>query len=246
MAGYKLLIVDNSEDFPLALSELMQKKYQVKYCLDGKEALSLLCSFQPDVLLLELAIPNLDGISLLHEAAANGIHPLVITFTQSYNDYMIDALTRLDVSYWMVKPCDLHHTARHIEELLAHRKNQQHHTAALREQVETLLFSLGFIPKHHGLAYLQDAIVMEILNPDQPLTKLVYPAIGEKYNCSKETVEHSIRTAVHHAWENGNHTVWSQYFLPAADGNIPRPSNGAMIFCLVQHIRNLANSQQSV
>ena len=86
MAKDKLMIVDNTEDFPMALAEILKNDYQVQYCLDGKEALAMLRSFQPKILLLELMIPELDGISLLQAAAEDGILPIVLTFTRIYND----------------------------------------------------------------------------------------------------------------------------------------------------------------
>lgn len=238
MSRYRLLIVDNSEEFPMALSELLQDKYDIQYCLDGKEALDLLLSFRPDMLMLELAIPSLDGISLLHEAASHGLHPIVITLSRSYNDFLIDALTDLNVGFWMVKPCNLQHTACRIADLFVHQKHQLWDAQKCNEQVKELLQSLGFQPRYHGFAYLQEAIAIEAQTPEQSITKHIYPAIAHKFNCSKEIVERSIRTVVCRAWENRQNEVWLPYFLPGEDGTIPRPTNGTVISRLAQHIRN--------
>lgn len=238
MPRHRLLIVDSSEEFPMALSELLQTKYDVQYCLDGKEALDLLLRFQPDMLMLELAIPSLDGISLLHEAASHGLHPIVITLSRSYNDFLIDTLTNLHVSYWIVKPCNLHHIACRIDDLFTHRTHQLLDAQKRSEQVSELLQTLGFLAKYHGFAYLHEAIVIEAQTPEQSITKLIYPAIAHKFNCSKEIVERSIRTVIYRTWENRQNSVWLQYFPPGEDGTIPRPTNGAVISRLAQHIRN--------
>lgn len=236
MSKHKLLIVDNSEDFPMALSELLCTDYQIQYCLDGKEALSLLRSFQPDILLMELMIPQIDGISLLEAAASEGLHPQVITFTRLYNEYMMDALTRLKVKYFMVKPCDLHATADRILDLTRLAQEQSLLADDPQAKATELLLYLGLVTKHHGFAYLRDALIMEALLPGQSVTKEIYPTIAEKYNCSQANVEHSIRTAITYAWLKRSDAVWMQYFLPNSDGVIPRPTNATVITRLAQEL----------
>ena len=75
MDARKLLIADGNEEFRRALAAELQGAYHVRCCDDGKEALSLLRSFAPDVLVLDLMLPGLDGISLLQSAAASGLVP---------------------------------------------------------------------------------------------------------------------------------------------------------------------------
>jgi len=236
MSRSKLLIVDISEEFPMALAEILQNDYQVQYCLDGKEALSLLHSFQPDILLLELMIPGLDGISLLEAAVSEGLHPLVLTFTRFYNEYMMAALSRLNVSYWMVKPCDLHATAERIQDLTLQAEERIQDFRDPYAQASELMLSIGFVTKHHGFAYLRDAIVMEAHMPGHSVTKELYPAIAGKYNCSQANVEHAIRTAINSAWEKRNDTLWRTYFLQDSEGNVPRPSNATAITRLAQEL----------
>ena len=236
MSKHKLLIVDNCEDFPLALSELLQSSYQIHYCLDGKEALSLLRSFQPDIMLTELMIPNMDGISLLEAAAAEGLHPQVLTFTRVYNEYTMASLTRLKVNYFLMKPCDLHATAERIQDLTRLTQEQCLLSDDPQARATELLLSLGFVTKHLGFTYIRDALIMEALLPGQSVTKEIYPAIAEKYNCSQANVEHAIRTAIAYAWSRRNDAAWMPYFLPDSDGIIPRPTNATFITRLAQEL----------
>jgi len=233
----RLLILDNSDDFPMALEEILREEFQIQYCMDGKEALSLLHSFQPDILLLELMVPGMDGISLLQAAADAEIHPAVLTFTRFYNDYMMTTLAKLGVSYWMIKPCDVHATAQRIRDLVPHLGHQSLMSRDPRMHAGEILFSLGFAAKHDGYNYLLDAIVMELHTPDQSVTKHLYPAIAEKYNCLQASVEHAIRTAIRSAWLKGDAEVWQQYFCPSQDGTIPRPTNATFISRIAQELR---------
>ena len=238
MGKDKLLIVDNTEDFPLALAEVLKDDYEVQYCLDGKEALSIMRTFQPNVLLLELMIPSLDGISLLETAAAEGMHPRVLTFSRFYQEYTMAALAKLNVSYCMIKPCDLHATAERIKDLKPLDNLENPLSPDPREYARELLFSLGFVTKHHGYAYLLEALVMVAQTPDQSVTKHLYPSIGAKFNCVRANVEHAIRTAIKVAWTKRDDAVWKQYFLPSADGYIDKPTNAVFISRLSQELRN--------
>lgn len=237
MARHKLLIVDNSEEFPMALSDILQDHFTIQYCLDGKEALALLHSFQPDILLLELVIPGLDGISLLQSAASDGLHPVVLTFTRFYNEYMMAALTKLNVSYWMIKPCDLHATADRILDVVPQVGQKSVLSPDLRTRTGELLLSLGFATKHRGYTYLLEAIVWEAQTPGQSVTKHIYPAIADKFNCPQANVEHAIRTAIQSAWAKRDDAVWQQYFHAEPDGTIPRPTNAAFISRIARELR---------
>ena len=111
MDAMKLLIADGNEEFRRALAAELQGAYHVRCCGDGKEALSLLRSFVPDVLVLDLMLPELDGISLLQSAASAGLCPMVLVTSRFYNDYILGALGELSVGYMMRKPCDIPATA---------------------------------------------------------------------------------------------------------------------------------------
>lgn len=53
----KLLIADDNEDFRQALADALQGAYYVRTCRTGREALTLLHSYRPDVLVLNLLLP---------------------------------------------------------------------------------------------------------------------------------------------------------------------------------------------
>ena len=62
---YKLLIAESNDELRHALSDLLGSRYILKTCNDGAQARDLLLSFRPDLFVLDLMLPVLDGISLL-------------------------------------------------------------------------------------------------------------------------------------------------------------------------------------
>jgi DNA-binding NtrC family response regulator len=66
MTHPKVLLVDDEKEFASALAERLQlRNYDVKTAANALEALGIVHSFQPDVVLLDLKIPGMDGIETL-------------------------------------------------------------------------------------------------------------------------------------------------------------------------------------
>ena len=171
MDAMKLLIADGNEEFRRALAAELQGAYHVRCCGDGKEALSLLRSFVPDVLVLDLMLPELDGISLLQSAASAGLCPMVLVTSRFYNDYILGALGELSVGYMMRKPCDIPATAARIGDLSRHIRAPLVTPPDPQTQVTNLLLSLNIPSKLRGYAYLREAIPRMMKDPDRPLQR---------------------------------------------------------------------------
>lgn len=238
----KLLIADGTEEFRLALADVLRGVYYVRTCREGNEALELLKSFCPDILVLDMMLPGLDGISLLQTAAASGFRPMVLATTRFANDYILESVDKLGVGYLMVKPCDVKATVSRIADL-----SQRLHQPIIsqpdpRTHVSNLLLSLGIPTKLRGYGYLREAILLFAADPGQSITKELYPTVGILCESSAMHVERSIRSAIHTAWEHRDDRIWKLYFQPSADGSIPRPTNASFISRLADSL-NLSQNE---
>lgn len=229
MDALKLLIADGNEEFAMALEEGLQGAYHVRTCRDGKKALALLKSYNPDVFVLDLMLPELDGISLLQSAVQEGICPMVLATTRFQSDYVLESIDRLGVGYLMVKPCDIRATVARIGDLSRHLKPPAAVLPDPKAYISDLLISLGIRTKLNGYAYLREAVLLMAKDPNQSITKELYPAVGSLCRCDANNVERSIRSAIVAAWNRRDDRIWQLYFPPGPDGIIPRPSNAAFI-----------------
>lgn len=229
MEKRRLLIVDSSDDFQMALQNELQHDYLVKTCFDGKEALSLVDRFYPDILVLDLMIPLLDGISLLEALRAAGRLPTVMVITTLSTNYTMQSLSRLNIGYIMVKPIEIHAAVERIRDLDQQMRDSTVAVPDYRFQAGELLISLGFLSKHRGYHYVLDAIVSMAEKPGQSITKELYPAIAAKHNCEQANVERSIRTAIEFAWKQGDRALWLQYFPQKPGSTSSRPTNSHFI-----------------
>ena len=82
----RLLIADSCDEFRQILFSTLSGEYIIQTCSSGAKALSLLRSFRPQLMILDLALPELDGLSLLQRASQENIRPAVLvtgTYTLS-------------------------------------------------------------------------------------------------------------------------------------------------------------------
>ena len=234
----KLLIADGTEAFRLALAENLKERYVVRVCQEGHEALAAMVSFKPDLVVLDLLLPGLDGLTVLQRAAEAGVEPMALATTGYFNEYISDAISRLNVGYVMVKPCDVQAATARLLDLTDRMKEPALVQPDDRTLVSNLLLALGIATNLRGYSYLRDAILAEIRQPGQQVTKTLYPDVGKPYGATGVQVERSIRTAIEKAWSRRNDGLWQQYFPAESMDGAAKPSNAVFICNLAQHVRN--------
>lgn len=234
MGMQKLLIADGTEAFRLALADHLRGAYVIRLSDEGHNTLEQLCTYQPDVLVLDLMLPGLDGISILQLAAEAGIHPVVLATTRYVSDYVLDAADRLGINYIMMKPCDIRATVARIADLTQHKTNAC--ASDPKSDIAKLLMTLGIPTKLRGYIYLQEAIMEAMRDPHQQITKTLYPAVADLTGSSPVQVERSIRSAITSAWKTRDEQLWRLYFQSDCSGNVPKPTNGAFITSLASRL----------
>ena len=229
MEKRKILIADTAEDFCGALEDALCGIYHIRTVADGPQALLQLRSFLPDILVLDLMLPGLDGITLLQKAAETGICPMVLATTRYISDYMLDAAGQLGVGYIMVKPCDISAVISRIADLSQRLKPSAFAAPDPRTRISNTLLRLGVSTKLRGYGYLRECILLMAQDPRQSVTKELYPAAAIRLGATAVQIERSIRSAVNTAWSRQDRNIWQLYFPADQTGLIPRPTNARFI-----------------
>ena len=237
METMTLLIADCSDDFRNALAQALQGQYRIQCCRTGREVLELLHREVPDLVVMDLMLPEIDGISLLQQLRDAGIRPLVLATTRLINDYVLDAATELEVAYMMMKPCDIRAMVGRIRDLLRQKPRPKVSAPDKRSHVSNILTTLGISSKLRGYHYLRTAILICADTPMQSVTKELYPAVAHQLQCTPAQVERSIRNAIQKSWENRSEEVWPRFFPENGSGTVERPSNAAFINRLADRIQ---------
>ena len=224
----KILIADHSEEFRVALAGILRSRYVVECCSNGIEALSMLGNSHPDILIIDLMLPEADGLSVIKQATGSGICPTILVTSRYFSDYVLDALQKYQVAWAVQKPCRLESLIERVDDLAA-----QAAPAILqpvpRTVITTALLAMNFPTNQKGFTYIREAILILSQDPGQQLTKEIYPAIGKAHHSNGKAVERAIRHSVFTAWSNPNHDAWRQYFPCDSNGNIPHPTNSEFL-----------------
>ena len=232
----KILIADSTDDFRDTLADTLHGAYHVRTAVDGLQAMQLLRSFLPDILVLDLMLPELDGITLLQKAAESGIRPVVLAATRYVSDYTLHAADRLGIAYLMIKPCDVAATAARIADISQRIKTPVFSHPEPRSTVSNTLLRLGIPTKLRGYSYLREAILIMAQSPGQSITKELYPAVAIACGATATQIERSIRSAVSTAWSQSDRQIWQLYFPPDNTGTIPKPTTASFISRLADDI----------
>lgn len=251
----RVLIADNNIELCQTLNHFLGAQNDIDVCgiaYNGEEALRLISETEPDVVILDITMPHLDGMAVLERMETLGLEnsPRIIVLTALSRDDLIQRFTELGADYFIVKPFDLDLLAERIRQFSkqgSSGKRQEAGQATYRQapaiddevSVTRLLQEMG-VPAHFkGYNYLRDAIRI-VLRDEQmlggSLTKKLYPRLADKYGSTPGGVEAAIRNAVLAAWESGN-----REFIERMSGASVRkgrfPTNSMIIAKLADELR---------
>jgi two-component system response regulator (stage 0 sporulation protein A) len=244
MQTNKLLIADSSEELCRALNDLLGQRYHICTCHSGDKALELLRSFSPDLIYIDLMLPQIDGLAVLQTALQEDIRPAMLVSVGLQSPYIERALSRLQVDYVLKKPCSAKVIAGHIDELAGAAHGAPVKASDLQAEIAGILVQMGFKNNLSGFRYVVSGLPMFAENPQQTVTKELYPAIGKLHGKTGEQVERAIRNAIELAWQRRDERIWRMYFAPAPDGSIPRPTNGQLLHTLMRQISGLQKDEK--
>ena len=244
----RILLADANPDFGKLLEESFQAERDMELAgtaSDGPETLTKLQELQPDVLLLDLVLPRLDGLEVLRRLPETGCSCPVIVLSGFINGKVVADCAALGAAYFMPKPCDTAALLQRVRQLCtalgdtlpdegidcgaAARQSRQE--ADLEATVTDIIHEIG-VPAHiKGYQYLREAIILTIRDMDviNAVTKVLYPEVAKRYATTPSRVERAIRHAIEVAWDRGDIEVLQKYFGYTVSNIKGKPTNSEFI-----------------
>ncbi len=242
----KILIADDDRIFAGAMEEYFSSfdKYEVVGIAEnGLKTLEMIEQKAPDLVILDLVMPGLDGIGVLEKLNKMelAIAPQVIFITSFAQANLTKRATELGASYYMMKPFDMDTLETRIRQISEFNDEiiNLPKASTLELDITRILHQMG-VPAHvKGYQYLRDAIAMvtEEANLMGAVTKELYPMIAEKYNTTASRVERAIRHAIELAWDRGNVDLMNRYFGYTINIERGKPTNSEFVAMIADKLR---------
>ena len=247
----RVLLADSGEDFKRLLSEVIEAEGDaevVASASDGIEALALITELKPDVVVMDLVLPTLDGLGILQKLPETGAKTAAIVASGFYNDRVVAECVDLGAYYFMPKPCDIPTLLSRIRQAAGAAKRPmsivQSSAAAkpdksLEAVVTDVIHEIG-VPAHiKGYQYLREAIILTINDMDviNAVTKVLYPAVAKKFSTTPSRVERAIRHAIEVAWDRGDIEVLQKFFGYTVSNIKGKPTNSEFIAMIADSLQ---------
>ncbi|WP_040208175.1 sporulation transcription factor Spo0A [Neobacillus jeddahensis] len=257
MKKIKVCVVDDNRELVGLLEDYISSQDDMEVvgiAHNGQECLDMLATTDPDVLVLDIIMPHLDGLAVLERLRElkKGTLPNVIMLTAFGQEDVTKKAVELGASYFILKPFDMENLGNHIRQVsgnansfsrksttTSYRSQSEQKPKNLDASITSIIHEIG-VPAHiKGYLYLREAISMvyndiELLGS---ITKVLYPDIAKKYNTTASRVERAIRHAIEVAWSRGNIDSISSLFGYTVSMSKAKPTNSEFIAMVADKLR---------
>ncbi len=259
MEKLNVAIADDNEKMVEILGQMIEEDKDltlVGKAHNGEEICNIIKEKEPDVVILDIIMPKVDGLSVMekfsHDSSIKKTPAFIVVSAVGQERITEDAFN-LGADYYMLKPFDnqmLLNRIKHIRRIGEKRAREVSRQAVREEQgtysggnleadVTNVIHEIG-VPAHiKGYQYLRDAIIlsvndMEMLNS---ITKILYPTIAKKHQTTPSRVERAIRHAIEVAWSRGKMDTIDELFGYTVSTGKGKPTNSEFIALIADKIR---------
>lgn len=260
MAKIRVGIADDNKDFCEILTDFFEAQQNLEIVFiahDGNQTVEAVLKEKPDVLILDMIMPYLDGLGVLERLNVIEMEsfPKVIMLSAVGQESITQKAIHLGAEYYVVKPFDLTILVKRINQLVgedqttsnANRKNSSR-SIIKRDEVKSIDLEMDItnmihevgVPAHiKGYQYLRDAITMVVNDMDllSAVTKELYPAIAKMNNTTPSRVERAIRHAIEVAWNRGKIETLNNLFGYTVHNDKGKPTNSEFIAIIADKLR---------
>jgi len=255
----KVIIADDNRNFCQMVQNYLQGQEGVSIvgvAYNGLEAMELIQTQEPDLIILDLVMPNLDGLGVLERINARSTmtRPKVIMLTAFGQESLTHEAMTLGVDYFILKPFDLDILGKRIRSLtldtptaapVQYSSSDSPNVTMVGSkhdivsEVTNIMHQIG-IPAHvKGYQYIREAILMAVEDVSilGAVTKELYPSIAKKFDSAPSRVERGIRHAIELAWVRGQKDTLKRIFGYSMNIERQKPTNSEFIALLSDKFR---------
>jgi two-component system, response regulator, stage 0 sporulation protein A len=232
------VIVDDNKEFCTVLSDCLstQGDFAIEgICLNGIEAVKFVKETRPNLIVLDIVMPRLDGLGVLEKLIALNLKPkpIIVVLSAIGLDSITQRALSLGADYYFIKPFDMDEFITRVHQLIEKtglespgtRLGTAEDEKNMESQVTDILHELGIPANIKGHLYLRDAINLALSDISflHSITTRLYPDLALKYKTIPSKIESSIRHAIEVGCSGGGSDTFKKLFArsSAADKYIP-------------------------
>ena len=258
MEKLNIAIADDNERMVRLLGDIVRSDEELQVigtAKDGVEAYELIKTAEPDVVLLDIVMPKMDGLGVMEKVNKDSTikkHPAFIMISAIGQEKITEDAFRLGADYYIMKPFDNDMIIDRIKRIKnrsvpgmekrkinAYEKAEPVSERSLEADVTEIIHEIG-VPAHiKGYQYLREAIIMSVNDIDMlnSITKILYPTIAKKFQTTPSRVERAIRHAIEVAWSRGKMDTIDALFGYTVSTGKGKPTNSEFIALIADKIR---------
>jgi two-component system response regulator (stage 0 sporulation protein A) len=223
---------------------------------DGLKTIENIRAKQPEILILDMIMPHLDGLGVLESVNSMELekYPRTIVLSAVGQETITQKAINLGAEYYIVKPFNLDVLMKRINQMVGIEtpddnklqyaravltKEDENETRNLEIDITNIIHEIG-VPAHiKGYHYLRDAIMMVVEDIDLlgAVTKELYPAIAKANKTTPSRVERAIRHAIEVAWNRGRLETINSLFGYTVQNDKGKPTNSEFIAIIADKLR---------
>lgn len=242
-----VLIADADFVFAKQLSQALEEsgKFQViDIALNGKQTVRMVEERHPDILVMDILLPELDGLSVLEGIRSVTPLPIIIATSLFISNYVAVSTMNLGVRQLIKKPCDAGSVSTSVERAcrMISRKGPESDRKCL---IANTLHDVGVPVNIKGYTYLIDALDLVINDPEVPfsMTQSIYIPIAKQHGVKPEQVSRAIKRAIDIAWDRGDLDTLQSYFGYTVSNTRGMPTNGEFVSIIGETLRFQLDAQ---
>ncbi len=240
----RVLVADCSDNFGKPCARALRGAKLDADCVekDGRILLDYILKSKPDVVIMDMFMPNLDAIGVMKgvRKQMSGALPKFIVVLSFDNPMIESEVMAAGADYFFLRPIEHEEIAARVASLYGGENTAVHSSEeSIEVKVTQTLHQIG-VPAHiKGYQYLREAILMTIAEPDSinAVTKLLYPGVAKRFSTTSSRVERAIRHAIEVAWDRGDVEVLNSYFGYTIQSTRGKPTNSEFIAMIADKFR---------
>ena len=236
-----VLLADANEEYRTMVQRIIEESEEFTVAGsvgDGAEALRLARQEAPDLVLMDVLLPGLDGFGVLKQLREQEKMPKVILVSAFCSDSVVSEAVELGASYFMFKPVERDALLDRMRALFSRDLPEERHPVELKNLVTSVIHEIG-VPAHiKGYQYLREAIMIAVDDMDviNAVTKVLYPEVAKRFSTTPSRVERAIRHAIEVAWDRGDLETLQKYFGYTVSNAKGKPTNSEFIAMIADRL----------